>query len=232
MSFSVNTTVSDGVSKVHPISFTNGIYDRDNIHVTVEDDLDGGGEQLDRSFSFINDGVIELDVVAPAGKTVTIRRIMNKQSADVDYVDGAVLDEVNLDQSNAQLLNIMHEVLDGVGIDQYNQDIDMNGHRIKNMLAGTDPTDAATIEQVTTIVSGAATGAVTRLVDNQLGSDAIVKVFTLNIPYVLGTNSIEVRRNGLPQNITSYTETSSTEITMIDDFNDTDTFTFIVFAVL
>ena len=130
MSFSINTVTSDGVETQFPVSFVNGIYSRDHVFVYVEDDVDGAGEQLPRSFTWINDGIIELDVVAPAGKRVTIQRKMNRNNSDVNYNDGAVLDEVNLDQSSDQIINLVQELLDGTGDSTQTTDLNMNGFDI------------------------------------------------------------------------------------------------------
>lgn len=134
MAFSVNTPLGDGVTKQFAINFTNGIFSRESIHVAVEDELDGGGNQIERTFTFINDGLIELDGDAPAdGKVVTIRRIMDKTQPAVDFADGEILDEENLDLSMDHLLDTMHEVLDGYGLTEVHTDINMNGHRITNL---------------------------------------------------------------------------------------------------
>jgi hypothetical protein len=69
-----------------------------------------------------------------------------------------------------------------------------------------------------------------RTVETQLGSAATGQVFTLATAYELGDNSLEVRRNGLPQVAASYTETSSTSVTVVGSFNATDTFEFIVYT--
>jgi hypothetical protein len=146
MSFSVNTPVSDGVETQFPITFSNGIFSRASVFVYVEDDVDGGGNQLERAYTWINDGLIELDVVAPAGKVVTIRRIMQKDVPAVDFVDGAILDEQNLDEQANHLLNTMHEVLDGYGAESIHTDVNMNGNKITNVF--TDPNDPNSLATV------------------------------------------------------------------------------------
>lgn len=156
MAFSVNTPVSDGITKQYAVTFTNGIFNRNNVKVFVQDDVDGGGNQLERSFTWINDGLIELDEVAPAGKVVTIRRIMDKTAPAVDFVDGAILDEQNLDEQSDHLLNTMHEVLDGYGAESIQTDIDMNGHRITNFFTDlSDPSSIASIGDFNTFVGQA-----------------------------------------------------------------------------
>lgn len=114
MAFSVNTPIGDGVTKQFAVNFTNGLFSRDSVHVFVEGEVDGLGEPVERTFTWINDGLIELDGPAPAyGAAIEIRRVMDKTGPAVDFRDGEILTEGNLDRSLAQLLNILHELLDG-----------------------------------------------------------------------------------------------------------------------
>lgn len=147
MAFSVNTPVGDGVTKQFSVSFTNGIFSRDNVFVFVDGELDVGGEPLARPFTWINDGLIELTGTAPAaGVVVRIRRIMDKTQPVVDYVDGSILSEKNMDESLDHLLNTMHEVLDGYGFGDIQTDINMNGNVIRNTQTDlNDPTSLVTV---------------------------------------------------------------------------------------
>ena len=228
MSFSINTVTSDGVETQFPVSFTNGIYDRNNVKVYVQDDVDGTGNPLERSFTWINDGIIELDVAAPAGKTVTLKRVMNKNEPDVNYVNGAILDESNLNQSLDQLLAIQHEILDGAGIEAFNQDVDMNGYRLTNVGQGTQNTDGVNLQQLNGAVAGIGTGTITRTTEVQLGSAAVARVFTLASTATL--SGLVVTRNGLEQEVTTdYTLTPPSTVTLTFDPNSSDRFKFTVY---
>ena len=149
MAFSVNSPVGDGVTTQFAVSFTNGLFSRESVYVRVGDEL------VDRQFTWINDGLIELQGTAPAvGEVATIRRIMDKTQNVVDYSDGEILDEENLDLSNDQLLNICHEFLDGYGLTEVNTDIDMRGNKITNATSDTDdPTSLATIGDIQTAIT-------------------------------------------------------------------------------
>lgn len=114
MAFSVNTPVGDGSTKHFAVNFTNGLFSRDSVQVFVEGEVDGLGEPIERTFTWIHDGLIELNGDAPGvGVVVEIRRVMDKTGPSVDFRDGEILTEGNLDRSLAQLLNILHELLDG-----------------------------------------------------------------------------------------------------------------------
>jgi hypothetical protein len=229
MSFSINTPVSDGVTKQFPVAFTNGIYDRAAVHVYVEDDIDGNGDQLERSFTWINDGIIELDVVAPAGKTVTIRREMNRDAPDVDYVDGAILDEANLDQSMDHLLNLIHEIFDGTGIESINVDLDLNGNKLTNLGEGTDDKDSVTLLQVRTLIANLSQGVVAVQEESQTGADIVDnKTVFQNITFTQNLRNLLVFRNGQKLKANrDYVENSDNSITWLASINASDDLDFL-----
>lgn len=134
MAFSVNTPVGDGVTKQFAVNFTNGLFSRDSVHVFVEGEVDGLGEPIERTFTWINDGLIELDDAAPAaGVTVNIRRIMDKDKPAVDFEDGEILTEETMDRSQDHLLNSIHELLDGYGFENVQTDMRLNGNSLINV---------------------------------------------------------------------------------------------------
>lgn len=142
MAFSVNSPIGDGVTTQFAVSFTNGLYSRNNVHVFV------GDETTERAFTWINDGLIDVQGTVPAvGEVVTIRRIMDKTNKAVDFADGEILDERNLDTMVDQLYNISHEFLDGYGLTEINTDVDMRGNSLTNV-GGGDPTDPGSLATI------------------------------------------------------------------------------------
>lgn len=142
MAFSVNSPIGDGVTTQFAVSFTNGLYSRDNVHVFV------GDETTERAFTWINDGLIDVQGTVPAvGEVVTIRRIMDKTNKAVDFADGEILDERNLDTMVDQLYNIAHEFLDGYGLTEINTDVDMRGNSLTNV-GGGDPNDPGSLATI------------------------------------------------------------------------------------
>lgn len=142
MAFSVNSPIGDGVTTQFAVSFTNGLYSRDNVHVFV------GDETTERAFTWINDGLIDVQGTVPAvGEVVTIRRIMDKTNKAVDFADGEILDERNLDTMVDQLYNISHEFLDGYGLTEINTDVDMRGNSLTNVGSG-DPNDPGSLATI------------------------------------------------------------------------------------
>lgn len=224
MSFTTNTVVSDGVTTQYPVSFTNGIYDRTYVKVYVEDDVDGGGNQLERSFTWINDGLIELDVAAPSGKKVTIRRELNRSEPDVDYVDGAILDEQNLNQSMDQLIGLIQEIFDGVGIESFSRDLDMNGFRLTNLGVGSADTDSVTLAQVQDIIANLSDGTVFIKEESQTGAQVVTDVTTFTtVTFTPGLRNLLVFLNGVKQKVgRDYLELTGNRIQWIADVTNTD----------
>jgi hypothetical protein len=230
MSFSINTVVSDGVTKQFAITFTNGIYDRSNVHVYVEDDVDGNGAQKERTFTWINDGLIELEIAAPAGKDVTIRREMHRNEPDVNYVDGAILDEANLNQSMDQLLGLIQEIFDGRGISSFNSDLNMNGYRVTNHGAPNEDGDLATLGQVRELVANLnGEGLITVQEESQTGADIVGGVSTLQtVTFTPGIKNLLVFVNGVKvKRGRDYVENSNNTISWVITPNTTADIDFI-----
>ena len=149
MAFSVNTPVGDGTTVQFAVNFTNGIFSRDSVSVEVDGELDGAGDQIKRDFIWINDGLIELTGAAPAsGAVINIRRIMDKSNPAVDYADGEILTEANLDRSNDQLLNAIQELSDGFGFSSLQGDINLNGNTITGIGTSALSSSAVTVQQL------------------------------------------------------------------------------------
>lgn len=116
------------------------------------------------------------------------------------------------------------------GSQQLEADIDMNSNKTINLANGVLNSDGVNKGQLVAAVASLGSGALVRARETQLGSAATGQVFTLAGAYIVGNESLEVRRNGLPQQASSYIETSTTSVTMVDSFSFTDTFEFIVYT--
>jgi hypothetical protein len=224
MSFTITAIPSDGVTKLFPVSFPNGTYNRESVKVYVQDDVDSIGTQLERPFTWVSggingqDGIIKLVEAAPAGKIVTIRRIMNKDRPDVDFLDGSILTGNNLNKAIEQLLNIQQEMLDDNVSLTGNVRETENG-TVLTVADGVLPTDAVNLAQVLSLIQTAESGLNVAATEYQTGFvDQAVLVPLSTVTYVPGTNNLIVYRNGLAQspNGIDYTETSPTSITFVE----------------
>ena len=135
---------------------------------------------------------------------------------------------------NENFDSIASELNDNVlkkdGSQQLEADIDMNSNKTINQADGVLNSDGVNKGQLVAAITALGSGEIVRTRETQLGSAASGQVFTLAGAYTVGNESLEVRRNGLPQQTSSYTETNTTTVTMVDSFNLTDTFEFIVYT--
>lgn len=90
-------------------------------------------------------------IAAPADGTnnLRIRRIVPKEVPYATFPRGAMLDMLNLNRSFIQLLQALQEVLDGFLPEgfAFQQNINMNGHKLVNLAPGTDPGDSVNWDQ-------------------------------------------------------------------------------------
>jgi hypothetical protein len=225
MAFSVNTPVGDGATKQFAVNFKNGLFSRDSVHVFVEGEVDGLGEQLERTFTWINDGLIELDGAAPAaGVTVNIRRIMDKDQPAVDFADGEILTEATADRGLDHLLNAIHELLDGFGLGSISTEINMNGNPIRNVAQGNDGSSAVNRDQVVALLDSGAGSVPTRKRETRKIASSGQTVFNLgDVTYALGVNNLQVFVNGVHQvEGIDFVETNPSTITFLEGLEAQD----------
>ena len=131
--YTVDATTA--VTKQFAVNFTLGFLSRDHVTAFVEDELDGGGNQIFRTITWINDGLITLSGTLAIGDVVKIQRTTPAESLIHDFQAGAVLREGNLDEAHLQALMILHEVFDGRNINSFSSDLNMNQFDILNINA-------------------------------------------------------------------------------------------------
>jgi len=140
MAQTIRTLTGTGSPTVYNVDFDLGYLRQSHIFVYTGDD-----HTLNNiAFTFINTAQIQVDVAV--GEEFFLRRVVPRNVAINDYVDGAILREKNLDASFAQGLMIQEEISDGfVNVDdnvQFITDVDMKGNRILNLGDPVDATDA------------------------------------------------------------------------------------------
>lgn len=136
MTTSINIYTVDAttaVSKQFAVNFTLGFLSRDHVTAFVEDELDGSGNQIFRTITWINDGLVTLSGTLNVGDVVKIQRTTPADNLIHDFQAGAVLREGNLDEAHLQALMILHEVFDGRNINSFSSDLNMNAFDIENV---------------------------------------------------------------------------------------------------
>lgn len=134
----------DGTTVQFVIDFALGYISEDDVTCRVGDEADGSGDPVYRTITFLSDTLVEISGAAPGdGVQVVFDRTVEKESKLVNFSDGDILDEDNLDTAFDQILMAVHEVLDG-RFTALNDDLDMGGFRLVNAGDPVDPQDAAT----------------------------------------------------------------------------------------
>lgn len=117
MAYSIVTYTGDGSTRVYAVPFR--YLSKEYIHVYLHrKDEDEAFEISPLELEWLTDASLRLPAPAPAaGDTITIRRITDRERAFVDFRDGSVLTEEELDQQTAQLLHICQEAFDALSSD-------------------------------------------------------------------------------------------------------------------
>lgn len=129
----------NGTTTQFVVDFALGYLDQDDVTARVGDEVDGAGNPVYRTITFLSDTLMQISG-PPAGNGVRVvfERTVEKEDTLVHFSNGDVMDEENLDLSFKQILMVVHEVLDG-RFGQFDSDLDMGSFLVRN--AG-DPVDA------------------------------------------------------------------------------------------
>lgn len=143
MAFSTQEAVSDGTLQYLDLSIMYTYQTEISVYI------DG---VVTAAWSFVGDAArIAFDSPVPDGSVVLVVRTTDTSGLRHEYSKGAAFTARTLDESFRQTLQIAQEAIErGVTQDFY-ANISMHGHRITNLGAGTLPTDAATVGQLTAI---------------------------------------------------------------------------------
>lgn len=144
MSYSKVVTEGDGSTTTFAVNFAMDYLLESDVTCRVGSEVDGSGDPVYRDITFVSTNLLEVSGAPPGdGVAVVFERTVDKNELRVDYSNGDVMDEDNLNTSQKQLMMAVHELLDGrTGV----QAVDMNlgGYKITNIGTPTDDTDAVT----------------------------------------------------------------------------------------
>lgn len=110
--YSVNTFPGNGVTTVRNLNFAGGFISRDHIkaYTTGPD-----GTITIVTFAWISDTQIDVTPATPTGTTLTVYRDTPKGQPVVDFVDGSIINEPNLDTLAKQSVFTSAEMVDRFG---------------------------------------------------------------------------------------------------------------------
>jgi hypothetical protein len=96
------------------VNFTLGYIDPTHITARVGNEVDGLGNPVYRAITFLGPNLFQIaGTPAGIGVPVVFERTVPKESLIVNFSNGDVLDELNLDTSQLQTIMAVQEVLDG-----------------------------------------------------------------------------------------------------------------------
>lgn len=144
---------ADGVTDTFNISFP--YISTSHLQIKVNGVLDSG-------VTFPTSSTVKTSSMPPNGVIVEVRRVTPNTTRLVDFADGSLLGESDLDLSALQAFYISQEVTDDLtnrlGIDSTNQ-YDAGNRVIKNLAPGVLDTDAANVGQIQPFAVSAASSA-------------------------------------------------------------------------
>jgi len=148
----IRTYTGDGATTIYSIDFQLGYINKDYVYVYL--DTDTYATQLD--YVWLNAAQIEITTAVANGVSFNIRRVVPRDRIVNDYTDGAILRELNLDNSYKQALMWLEEVEDGfitTGEDWYLQsNLNMLQNHITNLPAPVDVTSPVRLQELQDLV--------------------------------------------------------------------------------
>ena len=113
MSYSLITYQGTGTNGPFAVNFTLGYLSKADVKAYVNGEVDAQGNQLYRSITWINNGMVSVSGAPIAvGQVLNLRRTTVVSALVHDYQDGSVIQENNLDESNKQCLMVAQEAVD------------------------------------------------------------------------------------------------------------------------
>ncbi len=142
MALSIVTIPGDGVTDTFTVSFALGVLDQSQVTAWVTGEYDGLGDKVYRTITFLTDTLLKISgAKAGSGVNVVFTRTVPNNSLIVNYEDGDIMNEVNLNTAQKQALMLVHQVLDG-RFTAFIQNVSAGGFKITNLGTPTDPNDA------------------------------------------------------------------------------------------
>lgn len=109
MYFSINRFTGDGVTTQWEFNFSGGYIDQAHVKVLVTDTL---GNETVPSYTWVGPNTISIVPAVASGSTLEVYRDTPKNAPLVDYTDGAIVSEKNLDTTAEQTVFATAEIFD------------------------------------------------------------------------------------------------------------------------
>lgn len=139
-------------------SFTLGALRREYVKCRVNAEVDGFGNPAYRDFEWVSDTLINITsgTEPTADDEVHLIRTMPVDELIHDFTDGAVINEVNLNELALQTIMLCQQFLDGRIDAPLSINLNMGNNRITDMADAIGGQDAVTLNQVIQIIEDTA----------------------------------------------------------------------------
>lgn len=105
----------DGSTIQYTINFTGGYTLEAHVFCRVNDEVDGSGDPIYRSLTFISEGLVEIGGAVPAlGEKIVFQRVTPVDAPVVDFEDGVTFTEEDIDAGFEQVLFGIQEAQDNL----------------------------------------------------------------------------------------------------------------------
>lgn len=172
MALSRQVIPSDGTTTQYPIAFADGYLSRDEVYVYEEFADDTPDAPID--FTFINDNLIQLNRVPPAGNSIIIERRVEASARKVVFIPQYIKSS-DLNTMYKHLLYLAQAILDGRWEGSFGTNLDMGGNRIINVGKPVNDNDAVRLIDISSYTNQAQS-----LLDQTKTSQAAAKVSETN----------------------------------------------------
>jgi len=154
MALSKIIKIGNGVTRQFAVSFELGYLNEDDITAQVGNEVDGLGDPIYRNITFLTPELLEIDGAVPANlETITFVRTVPSDLLLVDYEDGDIINDENMNTSQKQALMLIHQLLDG-RFEKFDSGFDMGGYVITGLGVPVEDSDAVRKDYVDDLVGG------------------------------------------------------------------------------
>lgn len=113
MALSTNTYTYAGGAQTFAVNFALGFIQRSDVAVRINLEVDGSGDPVYTSFTWIDDSAISVTPTLTIGDNVLIERTVSKTELKVNFSNNTDVTPANLDLSAKHGLMVYQELIDG-----------------------------------------------------------------------------------------------------------------------
>lgn len=168
MANSLMQIVSDGSLSTIPLTIK--FFEQSHIKVFVNN-----VELPDGIYTFAWTGATTLTITpaVAAGAEVSVRRKTPADAVLHDFQAGAVFSETSIDENFRQDLFLLQEASEQSFVTDLFDDLDMHGHKVRNLLPGTAQSDAVNVAQLEAMASSGGTSILRTELLSSTGADIV-----------------------------------------------------------